>query len=353
MNKLFLAVAISVCALAQAQTQAQTTSITIPNGATLSDSTGACIKQGVTGVSVSGSTISLTGGSACGGPVLTPLTVNVTFPASTYTSGNPTVSWSSTPAVSCAVSESGVATLNQTGSNPVTFDAPTAAGNYNFSINCAAPTGYTISYAPGNSSTMTVSGGGNGGGNTNTPCDPTQSSDVIGSTTLARQCTGTVSFRTSPTSYPAKADYSGNLIDLPTILSGNTLSSSFMGMLSGAPMLFSINSGAYVSFAFTPTSAGLVQFSPNSSYGEAGVISLSTRPGQFMPGNGSVICTNATGGGLYASSAAGTTCPIAANQTYYINFAGVDYNGNQFCVGGTTGTCSSVVLSYTEYTKKL
>jgi hypothetical protein len=350
MNKLFLAVAISVSALAQAQTQAQTTSITIPNGATLSDSTGACIKQGVTGVSVSGSTISLTGGSACGGPVLTPLTVNVTFPASTYTSGSPTVSWSSTPAVSCAVGQSGVATLGQTGTNPVTFDAPTVAGNYNFSINCTAPSGYTISYAPGNSSTMTVSGGG---GNPNSPCDPTQLSDAIGGKALARQCKGTVSFRTSPTSFPAKADYSGDLVDLVTILSGNTRTGNFMGMLSGAPMLFSINSGAYVSFAFTPNVSGLVQFSPNASYGEAGVISLSTRaPGQFMPGNPSVICTNATGGGLYASGAAGAMCPLVANQTYYINFAGVDYNGNQFCGGGTTGICSSVLLAYTEYAKK-
>jgi hypothetical protein len=183
-------------------------------------------------------------------------------------------------------------------------------------------------------------------------CSASQLSDSIGGKALARSCFGSVSFKNPGSAWAAKADVSfyGNT-DLPSLLSGGS-SRAFMGMLSGAPFMMTVNAGTYVSFPITPIAAGLIQFSTNASFGAGGYISLSTRPGQFVDGNPSVICSNATGGGLYASAAAGAQCPLLVGRTYYVNFAGVDYGGNQVCAGNINSDCPAVLLSYVEYTKK-
>jgi hypothetical protein len=184
-------------------------------------------------------------------------------------------------------------------------------------------------------------------------CSASQMSDVIGGKTLARACFGTIVFQNPNSSFAVKANVNFNgAMDLPTILSGGS-AKGFMGMLSGAPFQLTVAAGTYVALPITPTVAGTIQFSANASFGSAGTISLSTRPGGFVQGQPGVICTQSTGGGLYASSAAGAQCPLLVGRTYYVNFAGVDVSGNQVCAGNAGSDCSSVYLAYVEYTRAL
>ena len=352
MKKLIL-VALAVCAAPACALAQTTTSMTFSGGATVYDSAGACIHQGATGIQVSGSTITLqgvTGNSGCGiGPQPNPLAVSVTFPAATYTSGSPTVRWRRTPATTCTVTQTGPATLSQqTSGTTVTFAAPTVNGTYNFSISCALPATYTsITWSPGNSSSMQV------GGTPQGPCDPTQKSDYLGSIQLSRQCTGQVQFHGPQSSYSPKADYTGNLWDLTNILSGGS-SRNFMSLLSGAPMIMTVNSGSYVALAITPTQSGALNFAANPSYGDGGIISVSTRPGGLVLGQPGVICSQGAGGsnGIYISTDPGSQCQINVGTTYYINFADADYTGVQYCYNSTPGTCTTSKISYTEYVSR-
>ncbi len=109
-----------------------------------------------------------------------------------------------------------------------------------------------------------------------------------------------------------------------------------------------MDSGYYVELQFTPVASGMIKFTANNSYGDGGTISLSTSPGGLTAGAPGVICAAAYGGlnSLIATTSAGASCQVTVGQTYYINFADTNVNGDQLCFGGATGSCQQSAVSY-------
>ena len=172
-----------------------------------------------------------------------------------------------------------------------------------------------------------------------TGCDPAQTAAVAGKT-LRRQCSATVVIMPSGTAGGSDASDLGRVLGDSTWPSYN---------YSGYSPTFTIQSGYYLALAFTPTSAGNIQFTANQSYGDGGTISLSTRPGQLTAASGA-ICALSRGAsnGLYISTSAGI-CRVSIGTTYYINLADVDAAGNNLCWNGRPNTCAASSVSYTIY----
>jgi len=171
-----------------------------------------------------------------------------------------------------------------------------------------------------------------------TGCSASQVSTALGGKTFQRQCAG------SMTAWPVGTNYYGPLTDLGIVFGNKSFPNySYLGQ---SPT-FQIDSGYYISLAFTPAASGLIKFTANNSYGDGGTISLSTAPGGLTPGAPSVICAMVYGGlnSILVSTTTGS-CRVTIGQTYYINFADTNANGDQLCFGGTAGNCPQSRVSY-------
>jgi len=172
-----------------------------------------------------------------------------------------------------------------------------------------------------------------------TECRASQVSTPIGGKTFQRQCAGSVIMQPSAVG--------GGIVALTDLgpLFGNKPFPSYI--YSGQSPTFYIDSGYYVALAFTPNANGLIKFTANNSYGDGGTISLSTFAGGLTAGTPGVICASADGGlnSMIVSTLTGY-CPVKLGQTYYINFADTNANGEQLCFGGTAGACAQSRVSY-------
>jgi len=207
--------------------------------------------------------------------------------------------------------------------------------------NCNGTTGtFTIAGTGVTGTCPAATNGGNTGGGTNSgPCSESQVSTALGGKTFKRQCVGSVIMQPS-----AVDDGIVALTDLGSLFGGKPFPNY---LYSGQSPTFYIDSGYYVALAFTPNANGLIKFTANNSYGDGGAISLSTFAGGLTYGAPGVICA-LTGGGLNSMIVSTTTgyCPIKLGQTYYINLADTNANGDQLCFGGTTGACTQSRVSY-------
>ena len=275
-----------------------------------------------------------------GGPLTA--SVSVSISPTNYTIGSgaaaPVVSWTNqTPAatVTCSLNPTNGFTVASSTANTFTLSTPATAGTYQFTPTCTTSTqGYNTAVSVTGSTSLTVAGG-------NQPppgCNASQTSTSLGGKTFQRQCTGVV------TMYPSGAGWVGALTDMSTVF-GNKPFPSYL--YSGQAPTFFIDSGYYVSLAFTPAASGLIKFTANNSYGDGGTISLSTSPGGLTAGTPGVICAATYGGlnSLLASTSSGS-CMVTMGQTYYINFADTNSNGDYLCFGGSTGNCSQSRVSY-------
>lgn len=175
-----------------------------------------------------------------------------------------------------------------------------------------------------------------------TGCSATQTAIVAGKT-LKRQCSATVAIQPVSTS-----GVSGgfDVSDLGRVLGGTAWPRY---TYSGYSPTFQIQSGYYIALAFTPTSAGNIQWTANQSYGDGGTISLSTQPGQLTAASGAICAlSRGAGNGMYVSTANGI-CRVSVGTTYYINLADVDAAGNSLCWNGRPNTCAESSVSYTIY----
>jgi len=275
-------------------------------------------KQASVSVSISPGNYTLNTSAAA--PVVT--VTNQTPDAQVTCTLNPTNGFTATPA---SVTNSGTFTLS----------TPGTAGTYSFTPTCTTQTaGYNAAVSVSGSTSLTVVGG-----NQQPPgCNASQTSTALGGKTFQRQCSGVV------TMYPSGAGWVGALTDMSTVF-GNKPFPTYL--YSGQAPTFFIDSGYYVSLAFTPAASGLVKFTANNSYGDGGTISLSTSPGGLTSGAPGVICAASYGGlnSLLASTSSGS-CVVTQGQTYYINFADTNSNGDYLCFGGSTGNCSQSRVSY-------
>ncbi|MFT3790117.1 MAG: hypothetical protein QM741_03375 [Rudaea sp.] len=278
---------------------------------------------------------------------------SVTISPSTYTlgsSGTPTITItnSSAAALTCtfgassgtealAVSSTSLS-VAANGAGSVTTGTPTTAGTDTFTPTCTTATsGYNtaVTLSPASVALTVVAGS-----TTTTGCSATQTA-TVGSKTLTRQCSGTMSV------YPGPINtYSGALTDLGTVLNGTTFPK--FGY-SGYSPTFTIASGSYIALAFTPTTTGTVQLSANTSYGDGGIISLSTVPGALISGQTGVICSLTRGGSNSLAFGTSSGCTVQVGTTYYVNMTDMDTSGNYLCYSGSKNTCSTSLLAYTVY----
>lgn len=175
-------------------------------------------------------------------------------------------------------------------------------------------------------------------------CTP-QASDVkVQGNALTRQCSGVVSY--SGNKFGQKG-YNGPMFTLSQVLGGG----SWPSYISGYSFTPQISTGSYIALAFTPTASGSIQFTSDPSYGDGGLISLSTVPGQFLSATPGVICSYARGASnsLYIPTTPGSYCGVTAGRTYYVNFADADLSGNAGCwPSNVPNSCSSSPVSYSE-----
>lgn len=356
-KKSFLGGAALVLASSAFAQTVPSTSTTYSTAPTINVGSTGCV---ITGASVfnynpSSNTLTLVNGvdscnTSTGGGNLT-ASVTISISPSSYTLGSgsaaPVITWTNqTPAatVSCSLTPGNGFTVASSTANTFTLSTPTTAGTYSFTPTCTTSTsGYNAAVSVSGSATLTVVSS-----SPTTGCDASQLSTAIvaNGRTLQRQCTGVVYMQ------PTTTSYSGALTDLGTVLGNKTFPNySYVG----STPTFTIQSGYYVSLAFTPTTTGYIQFVANSSYGDGGTISLSTVPGGITKGASGVICALANNGlnSLYAGTATGTACKVTVGQTYYINFADVDISGNSLCNNSGSNTCTSAYVSYTLYAKAL
>jgi hypothetical protein len=184
-------------------------------------------------------------------------------------------------------------------------------------------------------------GGGNGGGNGT--CSPTTQLSTLGTKTLQRQCSGQIAMLPGPLT-----TWSGALTDLGQVMGGKSFPSY---SYSGYSPTFTIQSGYYVALQFMPNATGAFQLVANPSFGDGGMVSLSTIPGAFTPGSPGLICSFARGAAnsMYVGTSA-SICPVQLGTTYYVNVADADYSGDALCYGSRANACQSSTVSYTIYT---
>ena len=167
-------------------------------------------------------------------------------------------------------------------------------------------------------------------------CLATQLSTSFNGVTLQRQCTGNVTFYQN-----YHAPYPGpNLFRLDVALADALHPGPFADLISGYTMLITIGTGHYVSLGFNATIAGQMQFTADPSGGDAGMISVSRRPGVFLASDPDLVVSPVYGPCLYNYGASnslwigmGADCPLEQGKDYYVNWAIVDVNGAPYGIG--------------------
>ena len=174
-------------------------------------------------------------------------------------------------------------------------------------------------------------------------CDASQLSSSIGGKTLRRQCMSAMVVLPSGIN-------GGIGFSLADVLGGSW--PRYSG--AGYSATWTVNAGYYVALSFVPTVSGAIQLAANPSYGDGGIISLSTVPGALSRDAAGAICVLARGGNnsLYVTTDQSLPCHVTIGQTYYINFADVDSIGNNLCYKGRPANCGSSTISYTLYTSQ-
>jgi hypothetical protein len=76
------------------------------------------------------------------------------------------------------------------------------------------------------------------------------------------------------------------MVHLTDVLGGT----GWPNYITGYSFTPTISAGYYIALDFVPTSSGSIQFTTDPSYGNGGLISLSTVPGKFLPTDAGVIC---------------------------------------------------------------
>jgi hypothetical protein len=314
---------------------------------------GSCNVTGVTGLTVVGSTITPTGTLAfsgtCGGPV-TASTATISPSSQNFVLGTTVAPFvtisSSDPGVSCTLRGTDNSSATAAAGSNITFATPTVAGTVTYSATCSSSTSGITSVTPSPASVTVVAAA-----STPAPPPPPPSSScstdttLIGGRTLTRQCSGAVSFGAY---HPA---YNGDLSILGGPLTDKTHAGPFPNFLSGYTMVMTVNSGSYISMKFNATNSGQMQFTSDPSYGDAGIMSISTQQGDFF---GSSVVRGAYGACTYNYSSSnsmwvgmgGADCPLVAGQDYYINFVDVDINGVSQCFNSSPSTCGNSKVSY-------
>lgn len=310
-------------------------------------------------VNVTGGTLGsgcTSGGGGGGGGGSTTSYVSVTPQSLSYTLGTTlsapmAINWSSSDAgVSCSVGNASGLVTNPTAANGWTLSTPTTAGSYNFPITCTSTTANITSVVASPSSvSLTVS---SQVVTTPSDCSSSQKSDNLYGVVLSRQCTGNVSYSGSRF---GKAAYSGNVYKLDDLLTDRTHLGPFPNYVTGYSMTPSINSGQFIALAFTPGGrGGQMQFTNDPSFGDGGVISISTQPGVFS--QGAAICSQNYGAAnsfTVGTAGTGSDCTVALGQTYYLNFAAVNQFGQNMCFNGTPNSCATSAVSYSELAQSL
>jgi hypothetical protein len=312
-----------------------------------------CVIGGVTQLSVAGGNVSGSGanvtfaGTCSAGPsTVSVATISPT--TQTFTIGTTTVApsvtiTSSDAGVSCVLTGSDTTTYTAAAGGTITFATPTAAGTTTYTAACStSKTGFTATPSP---ASVSVTASSAPPPPQTGACDATQKSTYLGSVQLSRQCSGTATFGAY------HAAWSGNLYNLTDVLGDASHPGPFPNLISGYTMVMPIQTGNYVSLGFVADSAGQMQFTTDPSYGDGGIITISTTPGAF---SGSTVVSGGYGQCIYSYGAAnsmwigmgGADCPLVQGRTYYINFAAVDLNGTQQCFNTRTHTCASDKISY-------
>ena len=349
MKKLFLySLALTCASHAMAQDMTQ---MSFANGTITA---GGCTIGGVTNLTVANGQISGTGanitfsgtcsGQAQGGGTtstafITP-NASVNFTIGTTTIAPAATITSTDTGVSCTFSGSDNTTYSGNVNQAVTLTTPTAAGTTTYSVRCTSSTSGVTSVTASPSSVSVVAGAGNGGGTGGSGidyCAATQNSTAMGGVVLQRQCTGSVSFGSN-----YHAAYAGpNLNRLDKVFADRLHPGPFPNLISGYSMVMSINAGSYISLGFNATNSGQMQFTADPSYGEAGVITISRRPGVFSGTDPSIVsgiygpCVyNYGGSNSMWIGMGGADCPLVQGQDYYVNFADVDaVTGQAYGIG--------------------
>ena len=321
---------------------------------------GNCQITGVTGinhdynsnvVTVNGGTLGsgCTAGGGGGGGGSTTSYVSVTPASLSYTLGTTlsspmAISWtSSDQGVTCSINNQTGLVTNPTAGNSWSLTTPTTAGTYNFPITCSSnTTGITSTVVSPSSVALTVS---------NTPPPPPPSSGCSSTQlstpwNLTRQCTGTVSYQWGAPIGGITFTSANPLQKLDDVMGGGTWL-NYLG--ESWAWYVPVTSGSYISMAFTPTRNDVaLNLNANPTYGDGGVISISTQPGVFDV-NAGAICVYANNGSNNLAIG-GYGCAVTVGQTYYINIADVTTTGSPHCYGTkpwNPQTCASSMVSYT------
>jgi len=304
-------------------------------------SAGGCQITGITNLTIAngqisgtGSTIAFSGtcsGQSQGGGTTENVTItpnaSVNFVIGTTQVAPAATIGSTDSGVSCTFTGSDSTTYTGTAGQTVTLTTPTVAGTTNYNVSCRTSTAnITAVTAVPNAVSVVATTNTQGGGTGINSCSATQSSTSIGGVILQRQCTGGVAFGNNY--HPA---YVGpNLYRLDVAFADKLHPGPFPNLISGYSMVMSINKGSYVSLAFNATNSGQMQFTADPSYGEAGVISISRRPGVFSLTDPDIV-SGTYGACVYNNSGSnsmwigmGADCPLIKGQDYYVNFADVD-----------------------------
>ena len=356
LNKLFLAGAATMLLAASAFAQTPPT-VTTTYATAPTITAGNCTITGATTFQYNPSTNTLVLQNATdscnsnGGGGLKTASVNLSINPTTYTLGSnaaaPVISVTSNNAdatITCTLSPTNGFTVTGspvTNTGTFTLSTPTTQGTFSFTPSCTtSTTGYNTVVTAGTVSLTVNPASGGGGG----ACSASQTSTALNGVTLQRQCSGQVYM------LPTTTSYNGPLTDLGTVL-GNTTFPSYA--YAGKSPTFVIQSGYYVSLAFTPQTTGTFNLAANVSYGDGGISSLSTVPGGLTRGAPGVICALSynSSNNLIVSTLP-TSCQVTVGQTYYVNFADTDINGTALCYGGAAGSCGTSLVSYTLYTSK-
>lgn len=211
-------------------------------------------------------------------------------------------------------------------------NANTTSCTYTFqATNCTNST--TQSPASSQTATVTVAGINTGGD----PCIAGDTSGELGNYGYSRQCSGTIHSFSAGVNPTWDNTYKGLMggSDWP----GNT------GQW-GKGISVSVNAMQYASFSFnTGTTTTGATWNWNTSYGTLGLISVSTKPGDFF--GGTAVCVNSTLTiTAKPNTVAGTSCKLAANTKYYLNFSSASYSGSTH---DTTCTAPSCATGWTPY----
>lgn len=187
-----------------------------------------------------------------------------------------------------------------------------------------------------------ITTGNASGARTGTCVSGTSPSDIGG---FSRQTSGYVSY--SGNHFGLKG-YTGDVTSLASVAQG-----SWPGYSTGYSITPNINSGCYIALAFTPTSSGSIELTSDPSYGDAGIISLSTEPGEFSASSSNVICSMARGAAnsLYITTPdMPSQCQVQIGQTYFINLQNSDSSGVPQCYGLSPFECKASQVSYSLVT---